>query len=158
MAYSNINKMTLKSTEIYDTYGKNITLATTTKGRSYLANEDGSIIGAGFTSEALALKKLAKIEIRRMNGNLHGLRFGSKITEDTINAYNKEIWGSEFKLTNIRFKKGHYWMADITNTESKESINELRLDYFINYMRIPAGLETETTIMMAIANGARFEA
>lgn len=157
MAYSNINKMTLKSSEIYDTYGKDIILATTEKGRSYLANEDGSIIGAGFTSEALALEKLAKIEIRRMNGNLHGLRFGSKIDEDTINAYNKEIWGSEFKLTNIRFKKDHYWMADIESTETGKKTEELRLDYFINYMRIPAGLETETTNMMAIANGARLE-
>ena len=108
MAYSNINKMTITNTAIYDTCGLDITLAKTDKNRYYLAKPNGDIIGKGFTSEKLALAKLEKIELRRYNGNLHGLRFGSKINESTIEAYNAEIWGGKFELSNIRFHKDHY--------------------------------------------------
>jgi len=152
---SNINKLTISSSASYDIIGTSVLVVKSDTGRSYLAHEhNGEIIGSGYTSEVLALAALEKLENRRTTGNLHGLRFGGKISSNTVKAYAKKVWGDELTLSNVIFKNAHYWMATVTN-KAGEVVDSVRADYVINFMRIPAGLESAATIAMAEMHGAR---
>lgn len=165
----NLSKLNIASKATLKIADEKITLAKSDKGRWYLSREDGSIIGStGFNSKTKALAALDIYKAKTVKAkpaaktatakpataepaktekatttkieNLHKLKFGGKIDESIIKEYNKEIFGSRYKLTNIRFKDSHYWLANITDTETGNKAANYRLDYFLNYERLPRSL------------------
>ena len=152
----NLKALNVVSTEAWDIVGADVILARTDTNRYYLADSlTGDLLTSGFTSEKLALDKLARIEDRRVKGNLMGYRFGSKITGATLRDYTARVWGDLYTLSETRFD-GHYWWAKVEDADG--NVSELvRADYFINYLRIPAGMESPEAIEVAVARGARWD-
>lgn len=153
----NFKALNYVSTDSYDTIGADVLMVRTDKNRYFLADAiTGNLLTSGFSSETLAQIHLAKIEDRRARGNMMGFRFGSKATPKTLKGYAAVVWGDLFALKSIRFD-GHYWWTKVVCAETGEVSESVRADYFINYLRIPALMETEAAVAVATARGARWE-
>lgn len=139
--YKHINLEEIPESRIYsmDLYGKETNVVKVKTGRWVLTDDDGNVLFSR-RSEGEILELAAFLEERRAYGNINGFRFGSKIDEAIVMSYSDYVWGNLFKLSNVNFD-GHYWYGDITHTPTKETGKHLRLDYFINYMRVPEGME-----------------
>jgi len=103
--------------------------------RWLLCKQDGTVV-ASKRSEAEVLAVAAKIEERRDAGNLHGFRFGARVNSSIVTGYATAVWGERFAYENIEFD-GHYWWGDIVCAESGKRAEHLRMDYHINYERLP---------------------
>lgn len=153
----NLTKLNVIDLNTFDVIGRPVAVARTKTNRYYLADaKTGNLLSNGFTSEKLALDKLAKIEDRRARGNMMGFRFGSKIDESVVEDYAAEVWGDLINLIDVEFD-GHYWWTRVEATETGKVSEVVRADYVINYLRIPEGLETDALIAVAVENGARWD-
>jgi hypothetical protein len=83
-------------------------------------------------------KKAATV---KTNKNVNKFRFGSKIDIDTVVEYAGEVWGDTLELSNVEFIDSHYWKGTVTNKEGS-SVDNVRLDYLINFCRVPTSLKT----------------
>lgn len=118
-----------------DCAGELLTVTKVKTHRWLLCKEDGTVVvSKRFEHEVLA--QAAKIEVRRLNGNLHGFRFGSRVTAGVVMQYAKAVWADRFSYSAVEFD-GHYWWADITDAKTGQTAERLRLDYHINYERLP---------------------
>ena len=118
-----------------DCAGQELSVVKVKTHRWLLCKSDGTVV-ASKRYEHEVLGQAARIEIRRLNGNLHGFRFGSKITEDMVADYAKAVWGERFQYTNIEFD-GHYWWGSVVEPKTGKRADHLRMDYHINYERLP---------------------
>lgn len=118
-----------------DCAGELLTVTKVKTHRWLLCKEDGTVVvSKRYEHEVLA--QAAKIEVRRLNGNLHGFRFGSRVDTNTVMQYAKAVWADRFSYSAVEFD-GHYWWANITEAKSGQTAERLRLDYHINYERLP---------------------
>jgi len=133
MAYTTFDLSTAQHSYLIDVHEKSLVVVKVKTSRWLLCEQDGTV-QTSKRSETEVLQRAAKIEERRINGNLHGFRFGSKIEESTVLNYAIAVWGERFDYSNIEFD-GHYWWADIS--EKGNTAEHLRMDYHINYERTP---------------------
>ena len=89
-------------------------------------------------------KTAAKVDSVRADTNLHHLKFGKDVDAKTVKGYVSKIWGGTFKVTNIHHEDGHYWKGDISH--GKETVENYRLDYFLNWAKMPGKLKTPETV------------
>ena len=155
MAYSTFEISNAASSYDVDVYCKTLKVVKVKTARWLLCEADGKVVFSA-RSEGEILARAGKLEIRRSRGNLNGFRFGSKIELDTVVAYAGRVWGDMYSLTATRFD-GHYWWTKVVDSETGTVSEEVRADYFINYMRIPHNVETEVAVELAASQGARFE-
>lgn len=155
MAYTNIKLIKAEKTYNVDVYSKELTVVKVKDNRWLVANPQGEVVKSCL-SEAQALKYCEKVENRRYNGNMFGYRFGKSICPDTIEERTQEVWGGIYTTKNVHFKDAHYWNGTVVNVETGEESTDVRMDYFLNYMRIPKGLETDLAVSMTKAEGVRF--
>ena len=134
MAYRTFDLNQAEKTYNIDVYDKEMIVAKVKTSRWLLCEKGGMVITSK-RSENEVVKAAEKIEMRRLNGNLHGYRFGSKICAGTVIDYAIAVWGQRFSYENIEFD-GHYWWGDIS--EEGNTAECLRMDYHINYERLPA--------------------
>lgn len=118
-----------------DCAGELLTVVKVKTHRWLLCKENGTVV-ASKRYEHEVLAQAGKIEVRRLKGNLHGFRFGSRITADLVMQHAKQVWADRFSYSNIEFD-GHYWWADIADPKTGAVAERLRLDYHINYERLP---------------------
>lgn len=118
-----------------DLVGLEVTVVKVKTGRWLLCKEDGTVL-ASKRSESDILATAGKIELRRDAGNLHGYRFGKRIDSTIVKGYAVAVWGERFNYENIEFD-GHYWWADIVDPKTGKRAEHLRMDYHINYERLP---------------------
>ena len=152
----NLTSLAIASTESFDTIGTETLLIKTETNRWFLADAlTGNLLTSGFSSSTLATDKLSKIEDSRAKGNMMGFRFGSKRAPRDLKAFAAIVWGDLFALKSVKFD-GHYWWTKVVSSDGKVS-ESVRADYFINYLRIPAGLESDAAIEVATVRGVRWE-
>lgn len=118
-----------------DCAGQALQVVKVKTARWLLCKEDGTVV-ASKRSEHEVLGQAAKIEVRRLNGNLHGFRFGSKVDGGMVVQYAKLVWGERFQYKNVEFD-GHYWWGDVVDARTGKVAEHLRMDYHINYERQP---------------------
>jgi hypothetical protein len=94
--------------------------------------------GKKSSTKKAAPKKAATV---KTNKNVNKFRFGSKIDAATVVSYAGEIWGGTFEISNVEFVDSHYWKGSVTNKEGI-SVDNVRLDYLINFCRVPTSLKT----------------
>lgn len=134
MAYQTFDFANAEKTYLTDAFNKELTVVKVKTSRWLLCEEDGTVVSSK-RSEGEVLNQVAKIEIRRMRGNLHGYRFGKRIDASVVSGYAVAVWGERFSYDNIEFD-GHYWWMDIS--EAADTTERVRADYHINYERLPA--------------------
>lgn len=86
----------------------------------------------GADDSAEAAPTAVKIQV----GNRHGYRFGKRINDTIVRAYAEEVHGARFSYENVTFD-GHYWWGDIIDAKTGQRADHLRMDYHINYERLP---------------------
>lgn len=118
-----------------DLCGLATTVVKVKTSRWLLCKEDGTVL-VSKRSETEVLAAAAKIEERRDAGNLHGFRFGSRINASIVKGYAVAVWAERFTYENVNFD-GHYWWGDIVDSKTGERAEHLRMDYHINYERLP---------------------
>jgi hypothetical protein len=155
MAYTTYNIENAASSYDVDVYCKILKVVKVKTSRWLLCENDGTVVFSA-RSEGEILTRAGRLEIRRSRGNLNGFRFGSKIDTNVVVAYAGRVWGDMYSLTATRFD-GHYWWTQVVDSETGAVSEEVRADYFINYMRIPHNVETELAAELAASQGARFE-
>ena len=155
MAYTTFKIEDAANSYDVDVYCKTLKVVKVKTSRWLLCEADGKVVFSA-RSEGEVLNRAGKLEIRRSRGNLHGFRFGSKIETGVVVAYAGAVWGDMYTLTGTRFD-GHYWWTKVVDSETGTVSEEVRADYFINYMRIPHNVETEVAAELAASQGARFE-
>lgn len=155
MAYTTYNIENASTSYDIDVYCKTLKVVKVKTSRWLLCEFDGKVVFSA-RSESEVLNRAGRLEIRRSRGNLNGFRFGAKIEIDTVVSYAGRVWGDMYTLTATRFD-GHYWWTKVVDSESGTVSEEIRADYFINYMRIPHNVETELAAELASSQGARFE-
>ena len=89
-------------------------------------------------------KAAAKAGTVKTGVNLHHLKFGKDVDAKTVKGYVSKIWGGTFKVTSIHHEDGHYWKGDISH--GKETVENYRLDYFLNWAKMPGRLKTPETV------------
>lgn len=126
-----------KAAEAYklDCCGLLLSVVKVKTSRWLLCKEDGTVV-VSKRSHTEVLDIAAKIEERRDRGNLHGFRFGSRISTGVVMQYAKEVWADRFSYSDVEFD-GHYWWGNITDAKTGQTAERLRLDYHINYERLP---------------------
>lgn len=135
MAYTKFDLSNAEKSESVDVYNKEMLVVKVKTGRWLLCEENGDVVASKRSSDEVHTAA-AKIEVRRLNGNLHGFRFGKKIDESVVEGYAVAVWGERFSYENIAFD-GHYWWCDIIDNETGATAEHLRADYHINYERLP---------------------
>lgn len=63
--------------------------------------------------------------------------FGSKVSAEEVEAMILSTFGSLFKVSKVEFVDSHYWYCDLKLKGSKLSAKKVRIDYLVNYLRIP---------------------
>lgn len=135
MAYTSFNVADAAKSYELDCAGEWLSIVKVKTSRWLLCKEDGTVVSSK-RSETEVLGDAEKIEMRRIKGNLHGYRFGSKVSPAVVMQYAKQVWGERFSYTEVSFD-GHYWWANIIENATGRSAKHLRLDYHINYERLP---------------------
>lgn len=135
MAYTTFDIKAAADAYNMDLVGLTTVVVKVKTARWLLCKEDGTVISSK-RSEAEVLAEAAKIELRRDAGNLHGYRFGKRVNGAIVKAYAVAVWGQRFAYENVTFD-GHYWFGDIVDTKTGERAEHLRMDYHINYERLP---------------------
>lgn len=135
MAYTSFDIAKAAKSYELDCAGALLSIVKVKTSRWLLCKEDGTVVSSK-RSETDVLQIAEKIEMRRIKGNLHGYRFGSRVGEAAVMQYAKEVWAERFSYSEVVFD-GHYWWADITENETGRTAKHLRLDYHINYERLP---------------------
>jgi len=126
-----------------------------------ITNSKGGILFTSKTKKTAVLEigKLRKVAVKeaakpkgkkaapkktvsvKTSKNVNKFRFGSKIDIDTVVEYAGEVWGDTLELSNVEFIDSHYWKGTVTNKEGA-SVDNVRLDYLINFCRVPTALKT----------------
>ena len=124
----------------YEVEGKPLVINKIKTGRWLLTDQEGNVLLSATSQKACvaAAEEYMVAQVTK-NINLHKLRFGKRIDEATIEKYSHIVWGDVYHRENIYMYDGHYWMADIVHTTTGKVVKNLRMDYFLNYMRTPAG-------------------
>lgn len=135
MAYTTFDISKAADAYELDCCGLLLTITKVKTSRWLLCKADGTVV-ASKRSHTEVLEVAAKIEERRDRGNLHGFRFGSRISADVVMQNAKAVWGQRFNYSNVEFD-GHYWWGDIADPETGATAERLRMDYHINYERLP---------------------
>jgi hypothetical protein len=118
-----------------DCAGEELAVVKVKTHRWLLCKEDGTVV-ASKRFEHEILGQAAKIEERRIKGNLHGFRFGKKVDSGMVVQYAKLVWGERFQYSNVEYD-GHYWWGDVKDAKTGKVAAHLRMDYHINYERQP---------------------
>lgn len=63
--------------------------------------------------------------------------FGSKVSAEEVENMIKDTFGSMFKISKVEFVGSHYWHCDLKLKGSKLVAKKVRVDYLVNYLRIP---------------------
>ena len=134
MAYTTFNLANSEKSYLIDVCDKELTIVKVKTHRWLLCESDGTVVNSE-RSEGAILNRASKIENRRLNGNLHGYRFGKRIDSSIVVGYAVAVWGERFSYSDVHFD-GHYWMMAISDEEG--SVESVRADYHINYERAPA--------------------
>lgn len=135
MAYTTFDIKAAAASYEMDLAGLAATVVKVKTSRWLLCKEDGTVL-VSCRAEADVLDFAAKLEERRDAGNLHGYRFGKRVDSETVVARAVAVWGERFSYTNVAFD-GHYWWGDIIDRATGEKAEHLRMDYHINYERLP---------------------
>lgn len=135
MAYTSFDLNAAAAAYEMDLVGLEVSVVKVKTSRWLLCKADGTVL-ASKRSESEILAVADKIELRRDAGNLHGYRFGKRIDSTIVKGYAVAVWGERFSYDNIEFD-GHYWWADIADAKTGECAKHLRMDYHINYERLP---------------------
>jgi hypothetical protein len=106
--------------------------------RKNAVKEAAKLKGEKVTPKKAVAKKATTV---KTNKNVNKFRFGSKIDIDTVVEYAGEVWGDTLELSNVEFIDSHYWKGTVTNREGT-SVDNVRLDYLINFCRVPTSLKT----------------
>ena len=155
MKYKNIKLIAVDTKYQMDVFNKEYTVCKVKTGRWLVADENGEIVKSG-RSETEALKYCERVENRRYNGNMFGYRFGKKICSTDIEEMVAVVWGGLYTVKNVNFKEDHYWNGTVIEVETGKVSEQVRMDYFINYMRIPEGLENRDAVELTLKEGVRF--
>lgn len=134
MTYRTFDLTLAEKLDTVDVYDKELNVVKVKTSRWLLCEDDGLVVTSK-RSETEILAFAAKLEIRRLRGNLNGFRFGKRIDSSIINGYAIAVWGERFSYSDIEFD-GHYWWMTISNDNN--TAERVRADYHINYERLPA--------------------
>lgn len=134
MTYQTFDLTLAEKLDTVDVYEKELTVVKVKTSRWLLCEDDGAVV-ASKRSQIEILAFAAKLEVRRLNGNLNGFRFGKKIDSSIVEGYAVRVWGERFSYSEIEFD-GHYWWMSIS--EDGNTAERVRADYHINYERLPA--------------------
>ena len=91
--------------------------------------------GGPKNSEEAVFKIFNRVELQRMRGDLHGLRFGKNVSVARVKGYVRQVWAGLLEPVKTEFEG-------------------IRADYLVSYMRLPHGLQFPQTVAVATAAGA----
>ena len=87
----------------------------------------------------------AKPAARPGTVNLHGIKFGKSMSTVLAEEYCEEIFRGRFELSEVEYD-GHYWWANVTELDADGfkieaiPVGVVRLDYLLNYERLPKAI------------------
>lgn len=133
--------------KFYTVEDKPLTIVKVKTGRWLLTDPDGNVIHSATSQKScVTVAEEFVVEQAKKSVNLNKLRFGKSITEETIEEYNHLVWGDVYEVQRVYMHDGHYWMADVVHIATGKVVENLRMDYFLNYMRVPAGTGTNDDV------------
>lgn len=90
--------------------------------------------------ECRRYKRLAEKQTKKSNprkAKAGKATFGKNISAEGVHAAIEKVFGTLFITKNIKFVDKHYWYCDLKLKGSKLAAKKVRVDYLVNYMRIP---------------------
>lgn len=77
--------------------------------------------------------------------------FGKKVESKQVESYIKETFGNKFKIIDVEFVDEHYWYCSIQLKGTDLVAKKVRVDYLVNYLRIPRIFKEHRVALVAHA-------